>query len=83
MTIRESVDLHPSNPQPPTNLFEEEIDLLQYFRIFTDRWRELMMFAIGAALLAGLVLIAIRLLTIPLYESAARRNRSDQQRYYL
>ena len=50
---------------------DDEIDLRQHLQILINWWREIFVLAIGAAVLAGMALIALRLLSTPLYESAA------------
>lgn len=49
----------------------DEVDLRQYIQTVISWWREIFAVAIGTAVLAGLILLTLRLFSIPLYESSA------------
>lgn len=72
MTVQTSIDETAIYPHTQDKIWaEEEINLREYILTLMSWWREIFVLTVGAALLAGLAVIILRIFTVPLYESAA------------
>lgn len=61
----------PASPAPDNWLPEDEIDLRQYVLVLVAWWREIALIAIGAAVVAAVAILLLRLVTPPTYASSA------------
>jgi capsular polysaccharide biosynthesis protein len=61
----------PASPPPDNWLPEDEIDLRQYVLVLVAWWREIALIAIGAAVVAAVAILLLRLVTPPTYASSA------------
>ena len=61
----------PVAPAPDGWLPEDEIDLREYVLVLVAWWREIAPIAIGAAVVAAVAILLLRLVTPPSYESSA------------
>jgi len=61
----------PTQPNPEAWLPEDEIDLREYVLVLVAWWREIVLIAVGVALIAALAVLALRLIISPFYESSA------------
>lgn len=61
---------HSTHSHPQQVYLDDEIDLRQYIEVLIRWWREILLIAFGFAVLAGLAVLALRLLP-PKYEASA------------
>lgn len=73
MTVSNPEPMHPATPVPAVDAWamEDEIDLREYVDVLVKWWREIVLLALAAAIVAALGVVALRLIVPPKYEATA------------